>query len=173
MANLGRLGPLFLEPVVGYCGGWRNKNLFEPLFICLFVLLRLLSLSAELRSTSTKSSAALSQGLKPDRVLHWIRRSPPSSGWIKINTDGASSGNPGVAGVGGLIRDDNGHCILGFARNIGYAMGVVAELWGVLTGMEQAWHLGYRHVDLEMDSKVVREFIVSADPILGHRTWQC
>ncbi|PKI11377.1 hypothetical protein CRG98_049539 [Punica granatum] len=49
-----------------------------------------------------------------------------------------SSGCPDVAGPGGLIRDDNGQWILGFARNIGYGTAAVAELWGVLTGLEQA-----------------------------------
>ncbi|PKI38102.1 hypothetical protein CRG98_041508 [Punica granatum] len=56
-------------------------------------------------------------------------------------------GNPDVAGAGRLIQDDNGQWIL---------------------GLEQAWHLGYRRVDLEMDSKVVRDIIVSADPVAPH-----
>ncbi|PKI31392.1 hypothetical protein CRG98_048218 [Punica granatum] len=77
-------------------------------------------------------------------------------------------GNPDDAGAGGLIRDDNGQWILGFATNIGYTTAAVAELWGVLTGLEQAWHLEYCRVDLEMDSKVVRDIIVSADPATLH-----
>lgn len=31
-----------------------------------------------------------------------------STGFIKLNFDGASKGNPGLAGMGGLFRDDHG-----------------------------------------------------------------
>lgn len=31
-----------------------------------------------------------------------------ASGWVKLNTDGSSLGNPGLAGGGGLIRDEKG-----------------------------------------------------------------
>lgn len=30
---------------------------------------------------------------------------PPNAVWYKINTDGASRGNPGVAAMGGMIRE--------------------------------------------------------------------
>ena len=33
----------------------------------------------------------------------------PSVGWYKLNSDGASVGNPGKAGGGGLIRDYQGN----------------------------------------------------------------
>ena len=38
-------------------------------------------------------------------------------GWFKLNSDGASYGNPGKAGGGGIIRDCNGLWIKGFARS--------------------------------------------------------
>ena len=42
---------------------------------------------------------------------------------MKFNIDGASKGNPGIAGYGGVLRDENGrihfiyHCHLGRATN--------------------------------------------------------
>ena len=47
-----------------------------------------------------------------------IRRIPACNGWVKINTDGASKGNPGDAGCGGLIRDEEGRWLVGFTKHI-------------------------------------------------------
>ena len=43
------------------------------------------------------------KGLNQGRVI-W---SPPPSGCFKFNVDGASKGNPGLSGVGGILRDHN------------------------------------------------------------------
>ncbi|KAJ8767189.1 hypothetical protein K2173_013586 [Erythroxylum novogranatense] len=60
--------------------------------------------------------------------ISWL---PPSNGWIALNTDGASKGNPGVAGAGGVIRDTKGRWLDGFVQNIGVATSFVAELWAI------------------------------------------
>nr|POE87207.1 putative ribonuclease h protein [Quercus suber] len=39
---------------------------------------------------------------------------PPLS-WFKLNTDGSSLGDPDLAGRGGLIRNDKGEWVKGFA----------------------------------------------------------
>lgn len=39
---------------------------------------------------------------KPTKVLLLVGWSFPPQGWVKLNTDGASKGNPGLAGAGGL-----------------------------------------------------------------------
>jgi hypothetical protein len=41
-------------------------------------------------------------------VIHQIRWHPPPEGYIKVNVDGSSFGNPGNAGFGGLLRNDRG-----------------------------------------------------------------
>ena len=38
-------------------------------------------------------------------LVSWVH---PPLGFVKLNTDGSSLGNPGVAGFGGLIRDEGG-----------------------------------------------------------------
>ena len=48
--------------------------------------------------------------------MHW--EMPPSN-WFKLNTDGASSGNPRRAGGGGVIRDSVGEWVRGFAGVLG------------------------------------------------------
>ena len=30
-------------------------------------------------------------------------------GWVKLNTNGSTIGKPGLAGYGGIIKDENGH----------------------------------------------------------------
>ncbi|PKI59521.1 hypothetical protein CRG98_020049 [Punica granatum] len=69
--------------------------------------------------------------------------------------DGISSGNPGVAGAGGILRDTDGNWIAGFAQKIGISTAVTAELWAVLTGLEMVWRLGHRQVVLELDFEVL------------------
>ncbi|CAI0402618.1 unnamed protein product [Linum tenue] len=39
----------------------------------------------------------------PQRILAQIGWKPPPEGWMKLNVDGASSGNPGPAGAGGTL----------------------------------------------------------------------
>lgn len=34
-----------------------------------------------------------------------VKWTPPAASWVKLNADGASSGNHGVAGAGGLLRN--------------------------------------------------------------------
>ena len=42
------------------------------------------------------------------RIVRAIRWSKPVAGWLKLNTDGSSLGNPGLARGGGLIRNEEG-----------------------------------------------------------------
>lgn len=37
-----------------------------------------------------------------------VKWNAPPEGWIKINTDGSSIGNPGKAGCGSILRNDQG-----------------------------------------------------------------
>ena len=69
--------------------------------------------------------------------------------------DGAAKGCPGLVGARGLIRDNSHWWIDGFAKNIGVAPTLVAELWEALLKLELVWDLGYHKVFLEIDSEVV------------------
>jgi len=52
----------------------------------------------------------------------------PTKGWVLINMDGASKGNPGVLAEGGVIRGDRKEWIRGFSENFGTCTSVKAEL---------------------------------------------
>ncbi|PKI49381.1 hypothetical protein CRG98_030309 [Punica granatum] len=107
-----------------------------------------------------------------------------TASWCNLNTDGAAEGNPGKAGARGLIRDEHGKWLGGFAQNIGITTSVLAELWAVKTGLELAWDLEVRKLILEVDSEVVyhllqsnRDQPVGYGPllrdicVLSHRDW--
>ena len=54
--------------------------------------------------------------------------------WCKLKIDGSAFGNLGKVGAGGVIRDQNGVCVSGFARAIGIATSVEVELWALRDG---------------------------------------
>ena len=46
-----------------------------------------------------------------NKVLKRIRWEKLEAGWFRLNLDGSSTGNPGLAGSAGLIRNDEGEWI--------------------------------------------------------------
>jgi ribonuclease HI len=85
----------------------------------------------------------------------------PPLGWAKLNTDGASSGNPGPAGGGGVIRDSRGDWVRGFSRSIGLASSVQAELRALLDGLLMTVELNIPFLEIEMDSLVAVNLILA------------
>ena len=88
----------------------------------------------------------------------------PPLGWAKLNTDGASSGNPGPAGGGGVIRDCRGDWVKGFSRSIGLASSVQAELRALLDGLLMTVELNIPFLEIEMDSLVAIDLILANHP---------
>ena len=60
-------------------------------------------------------------------VIRQVRWEKPSSGWMKLNTDGTANTSLGSTGGGGLIRDEWGNWVLGFSRKIGDANSFMVE----------------------------------------------
>lgn len=54
-------------------------------------------------------------------------------------------GNPGPAGAGGLIRDENENWVVGFSLNLGVCNSFVAEQCAILKGLEIAWEQATYH----------------------------
>ena len=77
--------------------------------------------------------------------------------------DGASLGNLGKVGGGGLIRNSEGRWIRGFSRSIGYTTSVLAELWALRDGLTLAIQLGIRCLEVELDAKVIVEMLNNVD----------
>ncbi|CAA7018667.1 unnamed protein product [Microthlaspi erraticum] len=87
-----------------------------------------------------------------ERLIGWTA---PSTGWFKLNSDGASRGNPGLAAAGGVLRDGNGRWYGGFSLHIGRCTAPLAELWGVYYGLVMAWEKKITKLEVEVDSELV------------------
>ena len=72
---------------------------------------------------------------KKTRTRIQVRWLPPPINWLKLNSDGLSMGNHGLVGGGGLIRNEIGEWVKGYARAIGCATSVAAELWALRDGI--------------------------------------
>uniref|UniRef100_A0A1S4AMC6 RNase H type-1 domain-containing protein n=1 Tax=Nicotiana tabacum TaxID=4097 RepID=A0A1S4AMC6_TOBAC len=93
--------------------------------------------------------------LKVTKVLWEL----PTQGWIKVNCDGASRGNPSRSSIGYALRDDEG--------NIKYACGKVihdttnneAEALAILEALKYCEEKGYNRIILQTDSLLLKNTI--------------
>lgn len=86
------------------------------------------------------------------RRICWHR---PPLNWFKLNTDGSSLGNLGLASRGGLMRNDKGEWVKGFARVIRSTTSVAAKLWALRDNIHLCISLKLPVVEIELDSKLV------------------
>ncbi|XP_065617460.1 uncharacterized protein LOC136062392 [Quercus suber] len=93
------------------------------------------------------------------RVVTHVRWSKPNAGWMKLNTDGSSLGNPGLARGGGLIRNEEGRRVAGFARKIGITSSFLAGLWALRDGLSLCVSRGFAAVEVELDAKSIVDAI--------------
>ena len=96
-------------------------------------------------------------------VIRRVRLEKPDIGWVKLNSDGSSRGNPSVAGSGGLIRNEKGEWICGFARRIRITTSFAAELWGLRDGILQCLNPNLSSVLIELDAKSIVDLLVNSD----------
>ncbi|CAN0916476.1 Putative ribonuclease H protein At1g65750 [Linum grandiflorum] len=69
-----------------------------------------------------------------------------------INTNGSVLNHSGAAAAGGLIRDNQGRCLAAFAANLGQCTITRAEIRAAIYGLHLAWSMGYRTIELQLDS---------------------
>ena len=81
-----------------------------------------------------------------------MRALPADPGHLIVSCDGASRGNPGPAGIGVEITDEDGTVLGEIARGLGETTNNVAEYTAVIEGLELAQELGAKTVTLRSDS---------------------
>ena len=142
---------------------WRNERCFNvdpriPVDQVSFIFARL----KQIREAYEQGPKG-AEGHRSMRQEVLIRWKYPGMGWMKLNTDGASKGNPGKAGAGGLIRGHRGELFEVFAANCGECSSTQAELLVVMRGLIVAWNGGHRKVVVSVDSEVVLK-LLEGDP---------
>ncbi|KAH9293663.1 hypothetical protein KI387_041132, partial [Taxus chinensis] len=89
---------------------------------------------------------------KPKKNSIWIR---PEENVVKLNFDGASKGNLGLAGGGGILRNNEGDWLFVYVGPLGWQTNNMAEaralLWGVLLAKEK----GFKDIQIEGDSLII------------------
>lgn len=74
-------------------------------------------------------------------ALEWV---PPIGGMAQIDFDGASFGNPGLAGYGCVMHDSQGHIMLSKGVPIGIINANHVELIGLLEGLRMLESKGFK-----------------------------
>lgn len=90
------------------------------------------------------------------REISWRK---PEEGWCKLNCDGAVIDVGCRAGCGGIVRDENGGFVIGFAAGLGACSCTEAELWAVLRGLQLVKDRGIQSLAIETDFMVAINLI--------------
>ncbi|KAL6572402.1 hypothetical protein OROMI_013360 [Orobanche minor] len=96
---------------------------------------------------------------KPKYIIGAVRWYKPVVGCFKINTDGASKGNPGIAAAGGVIRNHLGHPIFMFSEFLGDRSNNFAEIYAIWRGLEFCHEQNFIKVWVEVDPKIALHLI--------------
>ncbi|KAK2639752.1 hypothetical protein Ddye_027547 [Dipteronia dyeriana] len=92
--------------------------------------------------------------MKNQAAEAWI---PPRGNVLKFKVDGSSLGNPGSAGIGGILRDRWGKVLCMFSFNVGIQDSITAEVMAIHKAVDLCCsaQLCYgREIVFESDSKV-------------------
>jgi len=74
---------------------------------------------------------------------------------LTLQFDGGSRGNPGPAGIGVVVRAEDGTPLVTLGRFIGRATNNVAEYRALITAMEEAKKLGATKIHIKGDSELI------------------
>ncbi|KAL5724525.1 hypothetical protein ACHQM5_007773 [Ranunculus cassubicifolius] len=117
----------------------------------------------------------LHHGTKPRPPLKMIEFfwAPPPLGYIKINTDGASKGNPGPSGWGSIFRDENNKIRGVYYGGLGISSSHMEETMAVTHSLLKAVEQGWKNFWIESDSEaVVHDFQSGKVHWLVKKQWQ-
>ena len=99
----------------------------------------------EKKSSSTTSTAYTARPQK----------AKTQAGSFSLYTDGASRGNPGKAGAGVVILNEQGEELAARSFYLGQCSNNVAEYKALISGLREATKLGCRQLDIFLDSQLI------------------
>ena len=74
---------------------------------------------------------------------------------LRVASDGAARGNPGPAGAGAVLFDEQGHVLERLGKFLGRQTNNVAEYQGLLLGLRRAHELGAEELEVVADSELM------------------
>ena len=80
-----------------------------------------------------------------------------------MNTDESCSKPHDLAGCGGVVRNDDGHCVAGFSKRIKFTSNFAAKLGGLREGLKLCCTLNIHCLEIEMDAKSIVDVLWNAD----------
>ena len=95
--------------------------------------------------------------------MDWI---PPEPNSLKFNVDGSVMGKPGPAGIGGVLRDENGKVLCLFSVHMGILDSNTTELLAIKKAIElisENQNLFGRDIAIVSDSKVAVSWVNKGD----------
>ena len=100
----------------------------------------------------------------PSKPVLASRWSPPPSGWVKINFDGATFSDRNLASLAGVIHDDRGLVMAAFTQTIPLPTSVeMVEVLAAHSALVLAQDLTLTQVQLEGDSEIIINALSSGD----------
>lgn len=83
----------------------------------------------------------------------------PLEGWMKINIDGASRGNPGRGAIGFCIRNDTGDVTFAVGKEINESTNTEVEACTILEALKHYRDNRYIQFYLQIDSFLLKNLI--------------
>ena len=84
-----------------------------------------------------------------------ITQKPPNYPFVTINSTDSTIGNHGIA----ALQEDGGYCkrqwTKGYSIHIGTATNNIKEIWEVRHGLNLAWELDFKYINLDIESELV------------------
>ncbi|KAM5585435.1 MATH domain and coiled-coil domain-containing protein [Rosa sericea] len=90
----------------------------------------------------------------------------------RLNVAGSRGIGSRSIGGGGVIRNEKGEWVAGFAENLGTGRVVEAKLWALYRGLELAWKSGWAPLGVECDSNVAVTVVMNQVVHQNHSLFQ-
>ncbi|XP_075088423.1 uncharacterized protein LOC142170418 [Nicotiana tabacum] len=89
----------------------------------------------------------------------------PEAGYIKVNIDGASRGNPGRSAVGFALSNKEGDLMYGCGKEIAEGTNTQAEAKAIVEALRYYVEHDYVLIDLHTDSMILKNAVEGEWPI--------
>lgn len=93
--------------------------------------------------------------LKVDKVVWEL----PGEGCLKVNTDGASRGNPGRSAIGYCVRDEFGDIVYAVGKEINETTNTEAKAMAIVEALRFCRFQQYSHVCVQTDSMLMKKIM--------------